>query len=41
MMGWPKRAWRRFATAFAQDDFDDDWYGYLTNQISHTLEFNE
>jgi hypothetical protein len=26
-------AW--FRSAFAQDDFARDWYGYLTNQISH------
>ncbi len=24
-----------FRTAFSQDDFADDWYGWLTNQISH------
>ena len=26
-------AW--FRTAFAQDDFAGDWYGWLTNQVSH------
>lgn len=26
-------AW--FRTAFSQDDFADDWYGWLTNQASH------
>lgn len=29
------RALEWFRTAFAQDDFADDWYGWLTNQISH------
>lgn len=24
-----------FRKHFAQDDFADDWYGYLTNQIGH------
>jgi hypothetical protein len=24
-----------FRRVFAQDDFADDWYGWLTNQISH------
>ena len=24
-----------FRRHFTQDDFADDWYGYLTNQVSH------
>lgn len=30
-----KKARAAFARAFAQDDFRGDWYGYLTNQVSH------
>lgn len=31
--GWQLLPWLR--RAFAQDDFAGDWYGWLTNQISH------
>lgn len=28
LVSWLRRVW-------AQDDFADDWYGWLTNQVSH------